>query len=373
MDGVEVTRDESTLGPSTTAAAGGIDLVTGPNTTVAETVGDDTGAAEVRTFNHFIPPLQSPLAATTPPSPLPASVLQDNVHALPETYRILEKGAIQSLILAACDARNLPLALHILRSAMRITAEVRHAWLGRLLARANQDLSDAPPALTSAGPLTPSRDPSPRLGLEAEWFARVHTLTNKVWPHGRTADKNVLLPRFWSILEDAARQIKDERDILQLPLAQRALTSNPSSIPTNDVSAPDAIAGIEIDIDIESAADSTAEDKIPCLANVFDLSSTAASLDSTLASIEQIRSTSIARRQREVLNKQRRTAAWRMRHGEKLQTIAADKAASALGVVDRRGARRRTVKVEGMEEATRLAITRGPMSLRQGIGTLHAT
>jgi hypothetical protein len=356
--GEDVQRDASTLVPS--AAAGQIDLTTSPDPTVTETVGDDAGAAEARTFNHFLPPLQSPLVTATPPSPLPASALQGNVHALPASYRMLEKGAIHSLILAACDARKLPLALHILRSAMRITAEVRHAWLGRLLSRTNQDLPDALPTPTSAGSLTPLRDAPPRLGLEAEWFTRVHTLTNKMWPHGRTADKNVLLPRFWSILEDAARQIKAEQAILQSPLAQRAATSNPSFTPTSDVSAPDAITGVDIDINIniDSAADGTADHKIPGLANIFDLSSTAASLDSTLASIEQIRSTSIAQRQREVLNKQRRTAAWRIRRGERLQSIAADKAASALGVVDRRAARRRTVKVEGVEGATRPGIMR---------------
>jgi hypothetical protein len=196
--------------------------------------------------------------------------------------------------------------------------------------------------------------------LEAEWFTRVHTLTNKVWPHGRTSDKNVLLPRFWSILEDAARQIKDEQAILQLSIAQRALNSNPSSIPTSDISIPDTITGINFESTSDGTADDTADDKVPCLTNISDLSSVHASLDSTLATIERIRSTSIAHRQREVFNKQRRTEAWWKRRGERLQSIAADKAASDSGVVDRRAARRRMAKVEGVEVTTRPAIMRKP-------------
>jgi hypothetical protein len=61
-----------------------------------------------------------------------------------------------------------------------------------------------------------------------------------------------------------------------------------------------------------------------------------------------------------VFNKQRRTEAWWKRRGERLQSIAADKAASDSGVVDRRAARRRMAKVEGVEVTTRPAIMRKP-------------
>jgi hypothetical protein len=163
-----------------------------------------------RIWSDFLSPLPSPQALST--------ALSSDYSR----YREFEPGLFQALIQAACKADDLPLALHIVETALRNTAKVRTAWLAALISSAAVD-SGSEQAGPSAHPAA-----APRLQVTADWFMPVAGLLRRV--KGDVEKRQ----RFWGILEGVIQRAKEEQAVLDLPLHKTQADPTSATAPSSE-------------------------------------------------------------------------------------------------------------------------------------------